>query len=153
MIWFDITELEQRLKNGDLTDNDALSYLLVQLIGLSLTQYLISNDYTTEWFVVIEVGIAIAITVLGVRQTFTINSTADNKDYFKRYLSLSFVTGVRLLVFVLLAAIPVGLIVYFVENTIGLHGTLRDILTLLLKSLAGVIYYSMLTKSFKRVSQ
>ena len=153
MIWFDIKELERGLKNGDLSDKDIFNYLLANLIMFSIVPYTYSNDFTTKWLIAIEIIIVIAITVIGTKRTFDINCAADNIDYFKRLLSLSFVTGIRLVVFVFIAAIPVGIIVYFVDKNIGANENVKDLFNILLMAVVGVFYYFMLTNSFKRVSQ
>ena len=153
MIWFDIKELEQGLKNGDLSDKAIFNYLLANLIMFSIVPYISSNDYTTKWLIAIEIVVAIAITVIGTKRTFDINSAGDNKDYFKRFLSLSFVTGIRLVVFVFIAAIPVGIIVYLVDKSIGENENAKDLFNLTLMAVVGIFYYYMLTNSFKRVSQ
>jgi hypothetical protein len=153
MIWFDIKELELGLKNGDLSDKDIFNYLLANLIMYSIVPYLSSNDYTTKWLIAIEIVIAIVITVVGTKKTFDINAAGDSKDYFKRFLSLSFVTGIRILVFVCIAAIPVGVIVYLVDQSISANENIKDFFNLALTAVAGILYYFMLTSSFRRVSQ
>lgn len=153
MIWFEIKELEQGLKNGDLSDKAILNYLLANLIMYSIVPYISSNDYTTKWLIAIEIVVAVAITVIGTKRTFDINCAGDNKDYFKRFLSLSFVTGIRLVVFAFIAAIPVGIILYLVNKSIGENENVKDLFNLTLMAVVGIFYYLMLTNSFKRVSQ
>ena len=153
MIWFEIKELEQGLKNGDLSDKAILNYLLANLIMYSIVPYISSNDYTTKWLIAIEIVVLIAITVIGTKRTFDINCAGDNKDYFKRFLSLSFVTGIRLVVFAFIAAIPVGIILYLVNKSIGENENVKDLFNLTLMAVVGIFYYLMLTNSFKRVSQ
>lgn len=153
MIWFDIKELEQGLKNDTLSDKDIFNYLLANLIMYSIVPYVSSNDYTTKWLIAIEILVAVSITVLGTKRTFDINTAGDNKDYFKRFLSLSFVTGIRLLGFVCIAAIPVGIIVYLVDKNIGANENIKDFFDIALMAVVGILYYFMLTNSFRRVSQ
>jgi hypothetical protein len=153
MIWFDIKELERGLKSGDVSDKEIFNYLIATLIMFSIVPYIPSNDYKTTWLIAVEIVIVIAITIIGTKMTFDINSRGDNKDYFKRFLSLSFVTGIRLVVFVFLAAIPVGIIVYLVDKNIGANENIKDLFNLTLMTGIGVFYYFMLTNSFKRVSQ
>jgi len=153
MIWFEIKELEQGLKNGDLSDKAILNYLLANLIMYSIVPYISSNDYTTKWLIAIEIVVAVAITVIGTKRTFDITCAGDNKDYFKRFLSLSFVTGIRLVVFAFIAAIPVGIILYLVNKSIGENENVKDLFNLTLMAVVGIFYYLMLTNSFKRVSQ
>ena len=153
MIWFDIKELERGLKNGELSDKDIFNYLLANLIMYSIVPYLSTNDYTTKWLIAIEIVVALVITVIGTKRTFDINTAGDSKDYFKRFLSLSFVTGIRLLVFACVAAIPVGVIVYLVDKSISANENIKDLFNIALTTVAGILYYFMLTSSFRRVSQ
>ncbi len=153
MIWFDIGELELRLKNGDLSDKDSFYYLLANLVLFSIVPYIESNDYTNKWLIALEIAVLIAMTVIGTKRTFDINSAGDNKDYLKRFLSLSFVTGIRLLVLVCIAAIPVGTIVYLLDKSIRAIENIDNLFDIAVTVVANLVYYFMLTKSFKRVSQ
>jgi hypothetical protein len=153
MIWFDLKELELKLRNGDLSNKDIFNYLLAGLLMESIFSYMKRDDYTSKWLVAIEIIIVIITTVVGMKRTFDINSTSDNKDYFKRYLSLSFVIGIRLVVFVFIAAIPIGIISYFVDKNIGVNQNMKDIFNLVIIAATGIFYYFMLINSFKRVSR
>lgn len=153
MIWFDIKELERGLKDGGLSDKYIFNYLLASLIMYSIVPYLSSYDYTTKWLLAIDIAIAVGVTVIGTKRTFDINSAGDSKDFFKRFLSLSFVTGIRLLVFACIAAIPVGLIVLLVGKSISSNENIKDFFNIALTTVAGILYYFMLTSSFRRVSQ
>jgi hypothetical protein len=153
MIWFDIGELELRLKNGDLSDKDSFYYLLANLILFAIAPYIDSQDDTSKWVIALEIVIAIAMTVIGTKMTFDINSAGDNNDYLKRFLSLSFVTSIRLLVFVCIAAIPVGTVIYFLGESIGASKNIANLFDIAFTVIAGLVYYVMLTRSFKRVSQ
>jgi hypothetical protein len=153
MIWFDIGELELRLKNGDLSDKDSFYYLLANLVLYAIAPYIDSNDDTTKWLIALEIVIAIAMTVIGTKMTFDTNSAGDNKDYLKRFLSLSFVTGIRLLVFVCIAAIPVGTVIFFLGESIGASKNMANLFDIAFTVVAGLVYYFLLIKSFRRVSQ
>jgi hypothetical protein len=153
MIWFDIDELELKLKNGDLSDKDGFNYLLANLVLFSIVPYLDSGDYTIRWLIALEIVIGVAMTVIGTKMTFDINSAGDSKDYLKRFLSLSFVTGIRLVVFVCIAAIPVGIVIYLLGDVIGATKNITDLFDTAVTVVAGLVYYFFLIKSFKRVSQ
>lgn len=153
MIWFDLKELERRLRNGDLSDKDIFYYLLAGLLMESIFSYINRDDYTTKWIVAIEIIIVIITTVIGMKRTFDLNSAYDNKDYFKRYLSLSFVIGIRLVVFVFIAAIPIGIIAYILDSNFGVNENVKDLFNLVVMATIGIFYYFMLINSFRRVSQ
>jgi prepilin signal peptidase PulO-like enzyme (type II secretory pathway) len=153
MIWLDIKELETGLKNGALSDKEALNYLLANLILYSVVPYIGGNDSTNKWLIALEIVVVIAVTVIGTKKTFDVNSAGDNRDYFKRFLSLSFVTGIRLLALVLVVAIPIGIIVYLVDKNLDANENTKDLFEVALTAVSGIVYYFMLISSFKRVSQ
>jgi len=153
MIWFDIKELERKLKIGDVSESAFFNYLLANLIIFSIFPYLSTNDYAIKWVIVIEIIIGIVVTVVGAKMTFDINSAGDKKDYFERFLSLSFVIGLRLLVFAIIIGIPIAIIFSLLDRNLDINENLKDFLGLGLFTAFGIFYYFMLTNSFKKVSQ
>ena len=119
MIWIDSQELENRLANGNLSDKEGFEYLLANLIMFTLIPYLPHSDFKNELFLWIEAITSILFIVILVRATFHINSNGDGKEYLKRFLPLFFVTATRLVVYAIIAAIPIGLIDLFVKKSIA----------------------------------
>lgn len=152
MIWFDIKELERGLINGEVSDKEGYNYLLGSMIAMTVFSYLGSGDYANKWLSVIEAVISLFITVIMLKVTFDINNNGDNKDYFKRFISLSFVSGIRLIAFALVAAIPIGIIMYFVKGALGDDQNTKDIFNVFLVTIFGIAYYFILTNSFRRVN-
>lgn len=150
MIWFDIKELERKLKDGVLSDKDAFNYLLANLIIYSTLPYTYSNQYETKWLMALEFIIFIAISIVGTKRTFDINFATDNKDYFKRYISISFVTMIRLLPFVFIVTFITQIIFYFVDKNISTH--IKDLFDLVFIVIVDLFYNLRLVNSFKRVS-
>jgi hypothetical protein len=153
MIWFDIKELERKLKIGDVSESAFFNYLLANLIILSIFPYLSTNDYTVKWVIVVEIIIGIIVTVVGAKMTFDINSAGDKKDYLGRFLSLSFVIGLRLFAFIVIIGIPIALIFGLLNRNFDIDENLKDFLELGLVAGLSIFYYFMLTNSFKKVSQ
>lgn len=152
MIWFDIKELEKELATGEVSDREGYQYLLASMVAMTVTSYLGSGNYANKWLSLIEAVISLFITVALLKVTFDINNNGDNKDYLKRFVSLSFVSGIRLMVLVLIAAIPIGIIMYFVRMTFGDNQTSKDIFSVCLVTCFGIAYYFILTNSFRRVN-
>lgn len=158
MIWFNIKALENRLKNGDITDKVIFYYLLAEVIATSIFGSMFGNNpYTTKWLQVMSVLLSLAISVIGTKRTFEINSAGDNKDYLLRYLSLSLVTGIRLCIFSILIGFPIvfGILAF---DEFGIlkkenYENLKELYNLTIFFLMQVFYYFLLTNSFKRVSQ
>jgi hypothetical protein len=153
MIWFDIKELERKLKIGDASESSFFNYLLANLILFSIFPYLSTNDYTIKWVIVIEIIIGIIVTVVGAKMTFDINSAGDKKNYFGRFLSLSFVIGLRLFAFIVIIGIPIALVFSLLNRIFDIDENLKDFLELELVAGLSIFYYFMLTASFKKVSQ
>lgn len=115
--------------------------------------YIGGGDSANNWFTAIEILVVIAVSVIGTKKTFDINSAGDNIDYFKRYISLSCVAGVRFLVLVCVLAIPIAIIVFWEHENSDLNENTKDLFNIALMAVFGVIYYSMLINSFKRLNQ
>ena len=152
MILFDIKNLEKGLLSGAVNDKDVFNYLLVSTVLTASVAYLKVDTYNNIWLNVIEVAISIILTIVTLIVTFTINKDGDNKDYFRRYISLSFVVGVRLFVYGLLAAIPIGIAIYFLTKAIGEESNNSEIFKVLIMAGVFIVYYFMLTNSFKRIN-
>ncbi len=152
MIWFDIKELERSLKTDNVSDKVVFYYLLVTLLIFTVAPYFTTLEHESKWMLTGEIILSLAITIFGTKMTFDINSSGDNKDYFRRFLSLSFVTAVRLLVFSIILAIPVAIVWAFLEDMIVTNQVVKQVLDLGLLLAVGLFYYYMLVNSFKRVS-
>lgn len=95
IICFNIKELENKLRIGDISESTFFNYLLANSIIFAIFSFLPSNEYTMKWVLAIEIVLGLAITIIGIKTTFDINSAGDKKDYLGRFLSLSFVIGIR----------------------------------------------------------
>ena len=93
------------------------------------------------------------ITVVSTKTTYTINAKGGQKDYLKRYTSLSFVAGIRLVVYAFLVAIPLGIIMAALHGNMEKNQTNDEIVKLIFVSIFGFVYYIQLTNSFKRVNK
>lgn len=154
MILFNIKELEKLLISGRLSDRLTFKYMFVNLIILNLVGYLPYEADGPWWSILMHISISLVAIIWGVRKTFEINQDGDNSDYFRRFISISFVAGVRTLVFgffILLALTIIEKIVaYFISASI-LHVYL-EASNLLGFTLLNIIYYHILIESFKRAN-
>lgn len=152
MIWFNIDLLEHRLKHAILTDRDAFNYLLLNLILYSTIPFMIGYDQTNPWYIGADVLFTILITVVGNKIVFDINNRGDQADFFKRYVSLSFVVGVRMIVLILLIFVPSMLVVEILNISFARNDSWQFAFDFLMMNVSGIVYYYMLANSFKRVS-
>ena len=153
MIWFNTKELEKQLINGALSDKDSYYYLFTTFILFSLLPYLPDEDFieASYWFRVSLVIVDVGITAITIKETYKINQQGDSQDYLKRFLSLSFVNSIRLAVYLAPVFVVLELLDdYLNDNT--LYSYWHGARILLLTIASSVIFYFMLTNSFKRVN-
>ena len=153
MIWFDIKELERIIEKGELTDKLVFNYLLIHLIFMTISGYITVDE--PRWVIMLEFAVSLIALIWGVRKTFEINQEGDNRDYFKRLISLSFVAGIRVLVFV----IPILFLFNLLSEILQALGVANEVdgfqENLLLTGvfiLSTGLYYYVLLKSFRRIN-
>lgn len=97
MIWFNLKELEDKLRNYDIPDKVSYHYILAFLIIFSLLHTGDNTDYySNKWWRTLNFVIGLSISIYGIRKSYYINESGDNKDFLKRLFSLAFVIGVRI---------------------------------------------------------
>lgn len=153
MTWFNIKELERKLINNELSDKESFDYLLFSSVLLTFFTYIGVKEHSNDWLHFLELIISLVITIVGTKATYTINATGGQKDYLKRYISLSFVVGVRLFVFALLVAFILGIIVATINPHSEKDPNSEEIGKLIFVLFFGIIYYFQLTNSFKRINK
>jgi ABC-type nickel/cobalt efflux system permease component RcnA len=153
MTWFNIKEVERKLINDELTDKESFDYLLYTSVLFTFFTYVGVKEHTNDWLHFLEFIITLVITIVGIKATYTINATGGQKDYLKRYTSLSFVAGIRLFVYAFLVAIPFGIIMAALNGNIEKNQTNDEIIKLVFVVIFGIVYYIQLTNSFKRVNK
>ena len=153
MTWFNIKEVERKIINDELTDKESFDYLLYSSVILTFFTYIGTKEHTNDWLNFLELIISIVITILILKETYTINAKGGQKDYLKRYTSLSFVAGIRLVVYAFLVAIPLGIIMAALHGNMEKNQINDEIVKLIFVSIFGFVYYIQLTNSFKRVNK
>jgi hypothetical protein len=153
MTWFDIKQLERDLIEDRVSEKEVFNYFLTSSLVTAIVPFLSENDTPNKILTSIELVFGIILTIVLLKATFNINSDGDKKDYLKRFVCLSLVSFIRLLVFALVPILVFTVTLKIIEamNII----TFDDIEGVFLLSLTicfGIGYYFMLTNSFKRVS-
>lgn len=154
MIWFNIKKLESRLINGEVTDKVAFTYLLTHIILITLASY-IRGDEDPFWMVLVHLMISLGSSIWGLKKTYEINQRGGNRDYLKRFLSLSLVSGVRMVVFVFLFLFAINLLTllfHALGMQIPLSALAKNVLELAGFVLMVGVYYYILLKSFRRIN-
>lgn len=153
MIWFDVKQLEKNLKADIVSEKETFMYLFVLLLISTISEYVNDPETPSQLTTWIELTLDVVLTVLTLKITYDINTKGDNRDYVKRFIALTMVIMIRLIVF----AVPVALvgltIIKILENTkLVTVSSLDNLFDLAITFCLGVAYYFMLTQSFKRIN-
>ena len=147
MIWYNIRTLEKKLRQGDLSDGQTFNYIIAYVIILAFASTS-TNRYKTDWLLYIDVIVTTIIAIIGLKKTFDINSTGDNKDYFKRLISLSFVSGIILVSYL----VSVAIVFVIIDEIFKSKFYSLDLIRLSTNIIKEIVYYFILIKSFFRVN-
>lgn len=152
MIWFNIKKTEKKLVENDFSDEEGFKYLLAfSILGV----FSIFGSISVNFISFIRLFVNIAITIWGSYSIFKANASGDGKDFFKRYFILSWVIGFRLFLFQLIV-IVFSIIIFFIISNGSLASDLNSLIgsfvSMIISSLFMLIYFLLLTNSFKRVS-
>jgi hypothetical protein len=157
MIWFNIKSLEEKLIQNKVSEETGFHYLLTFLIFLMLAiGQNTDDDFSNKWWRYGDFLIGLFIMIWGISKTFKINSKGNNKDFLKRYFSLSFVHSFRLaIVLVIILLLKKLLIEYAPVNISSLLIALTksDLVEFSVNLLISVLYYFLLIKSFMLVNK
>lgn len=150
MIWFNLQELERKIINDKLSEQEGFEYFLAFSIMGVIGMFVNSSK---GLLTVLELAIVVGITIWGSYMIFKTNSEGDRKDFFKRYFALAWVIGFRLFIFAMIATVIISvLFITFGSSGRGTNKNAIDFLTMIISALFGLIYYLLLNNSFKNVS-
>lgn len=155
MILFSIRELENLLIEGKISDKLIFNYLFIQIILLTLGGYLPLYEDFSPWAIWVHLIISLVAIFWGVRKTYDINREGDNRDYFKRFISLSFVAGIRTIVFSLIFILILNVgerVIEEITTSSAKYVLWKNIFDLIGYVIFNVIYFYILITSFKRIS-
>lgn len=144
MIWINIKELENKISRNELTDKDGYNYLLATLI-LSIVSILVPTINGWNYESLIHVFLSVIITVLCLRRLYNLNEKADNKDFFKRLISITWVVRVRLIIYYL-----VFTFIYIQFFSLSNDKT-RGLSLVIFSFILNVLFYYFSINSFKRL--
>lgn len=158
MIWFKLKKLEKKLAAGKLTEKAGMQYLLTWIVLLAILFYLpgSSSPYSTaSWeFGAFILNLAIVLGTIHYLYKICHRNTKDN--FLKKFISLSFVTGLRLLLVYSLLWLTYKIFMYNIPDELFLSITglwIEDVGDLLLSLILTTTYAVLLIKSFKRVNR
>ena len=150
MNWINLSDAENKLKENSFEDREALKYLIAFIILYTLIGFGVIKGNILGF---ISVVLQITITVWGILKVFKTNELGDGKDFFKRYIVISWIVSFRLLLIALFIIIPMTILFKVFEDNLMLGSfSIEDILNLIFGSIFSIIYYSFFVKSIARIS-
>ena len=140
MIWFKIKDLEQKISTHQLSEKDGFNYLFASTIyGFIYMLYAAMSMYS--YLTLIDTVIAIIIFFPII---YKINGGIDNKDFIKRFIAISWVVRMKLLIYTI---IFMFLYLNFIDLT---NPSEAQQIALSLFSVAiNILFYVMIINSFK----
>lgn len=155
MILYNIKELEKLIISEKVSDRLAFKYLFTHLILFTLVDYIPVDGDNPWWRTWIHLLISLVALIWGIRKTFEINQKGDNIEYFKRLISLSFVTGIRTIVFGLLITLCIVVGTFIADQilTFSIRNSIwMTVIELIAYALWNIVFYYILINSFKRIN-
>ena len=157
MTWYNIKKLERRLCNDQLLEKEASHYLLALLIIMSICIFFpepVTSYSAFSWHFV-EFGLFLGILIFAVRSSYKINSEGQNREFSKRFISLTVVHGFRILIWVAVLGLLYKIIMFIIPLQIFLF--IND---LLLPNWTDLIVFTgifflfalLMIRSFKRIN-
>lgn len=145
MIWLNIKKLEKEISENRLSDNEGFYYLLATTI-YGFVYYLFSGFSGYNIYTFLNLSIAIIITLIGLPIAYKTNSQKGNIDFFKRFIAITWVVRMRLLIFTII-------FMFICMNIFDLRNpsTVKDVTFLLFSILINVMFYGMTISSFKNI--
>ena len=122
-------------------------YLLATFIyGYTMQLYASYREYRTGEMIVFLAYVT--ITLIGLPMVYRINSQLDNKDFLKRYLAVTWVVRMKLII----VYVPVSL-VYQAANGFRSSVNLDRTFTIGISILMSILYYYLSVRAFKRLTR
>ena len=98
MYWFNIKALKDDLKKGKLTQKDQMLYLLATFTFATIMQELATYfpiEDSATYLDYIDSLLYLVILISGIIYSYIVNGANSGKNFMQRYISISFVLGVR----------------------------------------------------------
>ena len=156
MIWLNLKKLERLLIQNKITESISYQYLLVFLVLLTLTSTVSeTDDFSHYGWEISYIILELLITIVGTYLVFQVNEKGDNRDFLKRYLSLSFVNGLWLALIAVLVRLIFKIIMFVIP--LDLWNSINDFFgedsgDFFFDIMLSLVFYLLLMASFKRVN-
>ncbi|WP_152996235.1 hypothetical protein [Pseudoalteromonas sp. H105] len=147
MYFWKIESLKSDLREGNLTQSNDLKYLAGTLVLFVLASF--PSD-TVNLFDYFNILLGVLSVICGTALCFFANGGNQGSDFLRRYLSISWVVGIRLLV----TTVPIFILIYVVVELAG-YGFSEETnsLDLALQTVFSVFYYWRVIHYIKQISE
>lgn len=157
MIWFKLKKLEKKLAAGEVSEKTGVMYLLTWILFFAVLFYLpkSSGPFSNEWWELGSFILNLGILIWAIGSLFRINHKNGNGDFLKKFLSLAFVTGLRLLLTYSFLWLTYKIFMYNIPDDLFLFISslwLEDVADLIHSLTLTMIFSIMLIRSFKRAN-
>jgi len=152
MIWPIVKKLEKKLLRDDFSDKTGYLYLVSLLLMVTfLLKFPLLHTGNQSFGLVFN----LLICVWGVGRSLVINRERGDEDYLKKFMSLSFITGIKLsagLLFIILLLKGIKYFVGLISPGLIDGPILGGLPKMFIGAAASVVFFTMLINSFKRTN-
>lgn len=157
MIWFKLKKLERKLSAGEVSEKTGMKYLLTWIIFFAVLFYLpgSSGPYSNEWWELSSFVLNLGIFIIAIDRIFRINRRNGKEDFLKKFISLTFVTGLRLLLVYSFLWLLYKIFMYNISDDLFLFISglwIEDVADLIHSLILTMIFSLLLIRSFKRAN-
>ena len=154
MYFWKIDKLKDDIVNNKLTQKDEFLYVIVWFIlfevALTVSAYTGADENIYD---TISTFLDITISLFGIYYAYLKNGANKGKEFLKRYLIISFVVSIRLIIITIPIFFLISVAVIATEDLTSLNiDNLEDILVLLYILIANIIYIYLCAKHIKDVA-
>jgi hypothetical protein len=153
MIWLDLKKMERKLSSNDISDKESVRYylgifIISSIYGIIVTLINKRPIDSSGTSVALYYLLNLIIIVIGVITIYKLNSKIDNKDFFLRFFSLSFVIFIRLIVYTICIGVLFAIIISFFIKLQDINKNIMTYIGLLWK----IIYYILIALAFRKIA-
>lgn len=147
MNWFSLRNLEKKISLDQLTESDGYKYFLATTIFIAV-QEMYNSRMGFNSIIFLHDIISLAFTVVTILISYEINSSMGAKDFLKRFVSVTWMIKLRML---LLYIITLKLYLFYVR----INGSTPKALVFQFLITVGLCSYTLIAtlQSFKRIRE
>jgi hypothetical protein len=151
MIWFNLQTLENKIVNDQLTDKDGLKYFFAILI-ITAIPFSVLNIKIIYHIDTLISFLILSIIVWGVIASYSVNKKIDNKDFFNRFFAISWLVGIRIILFIVISIIFMNTMTGIIpHHYFCRYGLVFSILGLIYIALIWIFNYVLIIRSLNRI--